>query len=179
MPAISVEMLHISLTSDAVYIVRQLCTTFEWQVALIYLRKKYIKFEVDACIQSSAFRIVSNSTRYTSITPVLKKLHCLPIEQHTVFQTVSSHRFSKVFTPYLSSYSSYWSTRSSQSGGEFLVIPKFYPSVHKSVKQFYNSFTFYALAVWNALPDEICASSYLAFFRKQFKTYLYTKACPP
>ena len=33
--------------------------------------------------------------------------------------------------------------------------------------------------VWNTLPDVIRASPSLASFRKQLKTYLYTKAYPP
>ena len=133
----------------------------------------------------SAARIVSNTSRYTSITPVLKKLHWLPVEQRTVFKTATlvykflHTGFPRYFAPYLSTYSSSYSTRRSQSGGNFLVIPKFYPSVHKSVKQFGNSFAFDAPTVWNALPDEFRASPSLASFRKQFKTYLYTKAYPP
>ena len=87
--------------------------------------------------------------------------------------------FPRYFAPYLSSYSSSYSTRCRQSGSNFLVIPKFSPSVHKSVKQFGNSFAFDAPTVWNALPDEIRASPSLASFRKQLKTYLYTKAYPP
>ena len=89
------------------------------------------------CIQT---RIVSNTSRYTSITPVLKKLHWLPVEQRTVFKTATlvykylHIGFPRYFAPYLSSYSSSYGTRSSQSGGNFLVIPKFCPSVHKSVK---------------------------------------------
>ena len=135
------------------------------------------------CIQNSAARIVSNTSRYTSITPVLKKLHWL--EQRTVFKTATlvykylHTGFPRYFAPYLSSYSSSYSTRCSQSGGNFLVIPKFCPSVHKSVKQFDNSFAFDAPTVWNALPDEIRASPSLASFRKQLKTHLYTKAYPP
>ena len=136
------------------------------------------------CIQNSAGRIVSNTSRYTSITPVLKKLHWLPVEQRTVFKTATlvckflHTGFHGYFAPYISTYSSSYSTRRSQSGGNFLVIPKFYPSVHKSVKQFGNSFAFDAPTVWNALPDEIRASPSLASFRKQLKTYLYTKAYP-
>ena len=38
------------------------------------------------CIQNSAARIVSNTSQYTSTTPVLKKLHSLPVEQRTVFK---------------------------------------------------------------------------------------------
>ena len=137
------------------------------------------------CIQNSVARIVSNTSRYTSITPVLRKLHWLPVEQRTVFKTATlvykylHTGFPRYFAPYLSSYSSSYNTRCSQSGGNFLVIPKFCPSVHKFVKQFGNSFAFDAPTVWNALPDEIRASSSLASFRKQLKTYLYTKSYPP
>ena len=87
--------------------------------------------------------------------------------------------FPRYFAPYLSSYTSSYSTRRSQSGGNFLVIPKFYPSVHKSIKQFGYSFAFDAPTVWNARPEEIRSSPSLASFRKQLKTYLYTKAHPP
>ena len=41
------------------------------------------------CIQNSAARVVSNTSRYTSITPVLKKLHWLPVEQCIVFKTAT------------------------------------------------------------------------------------------
>ena len=83
--------------------------------------------------------------------------------------------FPKYFAPYISSYSRSYSTRHSQSGGKFLVIRKFQPSIHKSVKQLDYSFAFDAPTVWNALPDEIRASP---SFRKQLKTYLYAKAYP-
>ena len=59
------------------------------------------------------------------------------------------------------------------------MIPKFYPSVHKSVKQFGNSFAFDGPTVLNALPDEIRASPYLASYKKQLKTYVYNKSYPP
>ena len=132
------------------------------------------------CIQKSAARIVSNTSRYTSITPVLKKLHWLPVEQSIVLKTATlvyqylHTGFSRYFSPYLSSYSSSYNTRCSQSRNNFLVIPKFYPSIHKSVKQFGNSFAFDAPTVWNALPDEIPASPSVASFRKQLKpTYTF------
>ena len=127
------------------------------------------------CIPNRAARIVSNTSRYASITPVLKKLHWLPVEQCMVYKTATlvykflHTGFPRYFAPYLSSYSSSYSTRRSQSGGNFLVIPKFYTSLHKSVKQFSNSFAFDAPIVWNALPDESHASLSLASFRKQLK----------
>ena len=103
-------------------------------------------------------------------------INWLPVEQRTVFKTATlvykylHTGFPKYFAPYFFFffYSSSYNTRRSQSGGNFLVIPKFG-----------NSFAFDAPTVWNALPDEICASPSLASFRKQLKTYLYTKAYPP
>ena len=41
------------------------------------------------CIQNSAARIVSNTSRYTRIIPVLKKWHWLPVEQRMVFKTAT------------------------------------------------------------------------------------------
>ena len=93
------------------------------------------------CVRNSAARIVSNTSCYTSITPVLKKLHWLPVEQRMLFKTATlvykflHTAFPMYFAPYLSSYTSSYSTRCSQNDGSFLVIPKFYPFVHKSIKQ--------------------------------------------
>ena len=75
-------------------------------------------------------------------------------------------QLNRYFAPYHSSYSSCYSTKHSQSGGNFLVIPKYYPSVHKSFKQFGNNFAFDAPTVWNALADEIHASPLRSLFQK-------------
>ena len=65
------------------------------------------------CIQNSAARIISNTSRYTSIIPVLKKLHLLPVEHCSVSATATLLHtgFPKYFAPYISSYSSSYSTR--------------------------------------------------------------------
>ena len=59
-------------------------------------------------MQNSAARIVTNTSSYTSITPVLKKFHWLPVEQSTVFKTaILVYKFLHTgFSRYLSSYSS-------------------------------------------------------------------------
>ena len=85
------------------------------------------------CIQNSAARIVSNTSRYASETPVLKKLHWVPVEHHSVFKTATlvykflHNGFHKYFDPYLSSFDSSHSTRHSESGGNFLAVPTLYP----------------------------------------------------
>ena len=136
-------------------------------------------------IQNSAARIVTNSSKYTRITPVLKKLHWLPVQFRSEFKLVAQvykfiHTgFPKYFAPYLSTYHPTYNTRRSQSVANFLNVPNFQPTIHKSTKQFGFSFAFDAPTVWNSLPEDIRASPTIATFRKKLKTYLYAKAYPP
>ena len=76
-------------------------------------------------------------------------------------------------------YCTTYNTRRSQSVANFLNVPKFQPTIHKSTTQFGFSFAFDAPTVWNSLPEDIRASPTIASFRKKLKTYLYTKAYPP
>ena len=87
--------------------------------------------------------------------------------------------FPKHFAPHLSTYCIPYITRCSQSVANFLNVPKFQPTIHKSTKQFGFSFAFDAPTVWNSLPEDIHASPTTASFRKKLKTYLYAKAYPP
>ena len=137
------------------------------------------------CIQNCAARIVTNSCKYTRITPVLRKLHWLPIQFCSEFKLATlvykyiHTGFSKYFTSHLSTYRTTYNTRRSQSVANFLNVPKFQPTIHKSTKQFGFSFAFDAPTVWNLLPEDIHASPTIASFRRKLKTYLYTKAYPP
>ena len=136
-------------------------------------------------IQNSAARIVTNSSKYTRITPVLRKLHWLPIQFRSEFKLATLvykfilTGFPKYFAPHLSTYHTTYNTRHSQSVASFLNVPKFQPTIHKSTGQFGFSFDFDAPTVWNSLAKDIRASSTIASFRKKLKTYLYTKAYPP
>ena len=135
-------------------------------------------------IQNSAARIVTNSSKYTRITPVLRKLHWLPVQFRSEFKLATlvykfiHIGFPKYFAPYLSMYHNTYNTRRSQSVANFLNVPKFQPKIHKSTKQFGFSFAFDAPTVWNSLPEDIRASPTIASFRTKLKTYLYTKAYP-
>ena len=123
--------------------------------------------------------------RYTRITPVLRKLHWLPIQFRSEFKLATlvykfiHTGFPKYFAPHLSTYRTTYNTRCSQSVANFLNVPKFQPTIHKSTKQFGFSFAFNAPTVWNSLPEDIRASPTMASFRKKLKTYLYAKAYPP
>ena len=130
-------------------------------------------------IQNSAARIVTNSCKYTRITPVFRKLHWLPIQFCSEFKLATlvykfiHTGFPKYFAPHLSTYRTNYNTRCSQSVANFLNVPKFQPTIHKSTKQFGLSFAFDALTVWNSLPEDIRALPTVASFRKKLKTYLY------
>ena len=136
-------------------------------------------------IQNSAARIVTNSSKYTRITPVLRKLHWLPVQFRSEFKLATlvykfiHTGFPKYFAPYLSTYHTTYNTRCSQSVANFLNVPKFQPTIHKSTKQFGFTFAFDAPTVWNSLPEDIRASPTIASFRKKLKTYIYAKAYPP
>ena len=136
-------------------------------------------------IQNSAARNVTNSSKYTRITPVLRKLHWLPIQFRSEFKICTlvykfiHTGFPKYFAPHLSTYRTTYNSRHSQSVANFLNVPKFQPTIHKSTKQFGFSFAFDAPTVWNSLPEDIGASPTIASFRKMLKTYLYAKAYPP
>ena len=136
-------------------------------------------------IQNSAARIVTNSSKYTRITPVLRKLHWLPVQFRSEFKLATlvykfiHTGFPKYFAPYLSTYHNTYNTRCSQSVANFLNVPKFQPKIHKFTMQFGFSFASDAPTVWNSLPEDIHASPTIASFRTKLKTYLYTKAYPP
>ena len=84
-------------------------------------------------IQNSAARIVTNSSKYTRITPVLRKLHWLPVQFRSEFKLATlvykfiHTGFPKYFAPYLSTYHNTYNTRRSQSVANFLNVPKFQP----------------------------------------------------
>ena len=143
---------------------------------------KYLMYSASKIVQ--LVLLISNTSKYASVTPVLNKLHWLPVEHRSVFKTATlvykflHIGFPKCFAPHISSYSSHYSTRSSQSGCNFLVVPKFPPSNPKSVKHFGYSFAFDAASLWNAFLDEIPVSPSVASFRKQLRTYLYKKVYP-
>ena len=135
------------------------------------------------CIQNRAAKIVSNTSRFACITPVLKKLHWLPVKHHSVFKIATlvykflHTGFPRYFDPYISSYSS-----SVPGTVRVVVMSLLFQSTNPlsiNLSSSLVSFAFDAPTLWNALPDEICASPSLASSIMQLKTYLYTKAYPP
>ena len=81
-------------------------------------------------IQNSAARIVTNSCKYTRITPVIRKLHWFPIQFRSEFKLATlvykfNHTgFPRYFTQHLSTYRTSYNTRRSQSIAKFSQCTK-------------------------------------------------------
>ena len=93
-------------------------------------------------VQNTLARIVTRHTKFSSTTPLLKKLHWLPVRYCSIFKTATivykflhtgnPSYFSKSIILCMSSYD----TRLSKSYNMFLNVPLFSPSVYTSKKQF-------------------------------------------
>ena len=124
------------------------------------------------CIQNTLARIVTNCNKYTRASPILKRLHWLPVKSRCIFKTATLvYKFlhsghPSYFGPLLPTHCGRYSTRYNHPDKRFLEVPQFCPSVHKSKNHFGHSFAFDAPTVWNHLPNEIRSAPTLTCFRK-------------
>ena len=136
-------------------------------------------------VQNTLCRIVTRTSRFTSITPARKSLHWLPIEHRIQFKinllTFKALHF--LSPPYLKSYlepyTSIYNTRRSDPGQHILNTFDHKNKKYSSAKQLHNSFAYSAPYLWNNLPLCVRSSNTLATFRNRLKTYLFSKAYPP
>ena len=135
-------------------------------------------------IQNTLSRIVTNHRKYAHVTPILKKLHWLPVKYRCIFKTATLvYKFlhggsSSYFELFLSLSNCPYSTRHIHPNRQYLTVPPFHSSVFKSVKHFGHSFAFDAPKIWNELPHDVRSATSVASFRKKLKTYLFAKAYP-
>ena len=136
-------------------------------------------------IQNTLARIVTNHGKYAHVTPILQKLHWLPVRYRCIYKTATLvYKFldsgsPSYFEPFLSFSSCPYSTRHSHPDCQYLTVPPFHSSVFKSAKHFVHSFAFDAPKIWNDVPQDVRGATSVASFRKKLKTYLFAKAYPP
>ena len=139
----------------------------------------------EICPVCTLARTVTNHRKYAHVTPILQKLHWLPVKYRCIFKTATLvHKFLRsgspsYFEPFLSFSSCPHSTRQSHPDRQYLTVPPFHSSVFKSAKHFGHSFAFDAPNIWNDLPQDVRSATSVASFRKKLKTYLFAKAYPP
>ena len=128
-------------------------------------------------IQNSLARVITNTSKYQHITPILKKLHWLPIKQRIdyklcllTYNTLTNQQPSYLYNSF--SFPSHSvSTRSSDS----LVLS--IPYVRSSLGK--RAFSVIDPRLWKDLPPDVRNSSSLPIFRSRLKTHLFKIAFPP
>ena len=128
-------------------------------------------------IQNTLARVVTNTSKFEHITPILKKLHWLPIKQRIdyklcllTYKTLQIQQPTYLYNS-LSFPSHSLSTRSSDSS--VLSIPYVRTSLGK------RAFSVIAPRLWNSLPPDTRNSLSVSTFRSKLKTHLFKLAFPP
>ena len=128
-------------------------------------------------VQNSAARIIFQLKKRDHISPLLQKLHWLPINSRIqfkiatlCFKSFTDPRFPKYLSELLTTYKP---TRNLRSLKDDRIISKCNPHLKKYGQR---SFTYAASDIWNALPYSIRHSKNLNIFKSHLKTYLFQKA---
>ena len=125
-------------------------------------------------VQNAAARLISGTKKYASITPILIKLHWLPVIARieykillTVFKSLNN-----LAPEYISELlNQYNPPRALRSANKNLLI------VPKTLNKTYGDRAFYAAApkLWNNLPQAIRDCNSITSFKSNLKTHLFRK----
>jgi hypothetical protein len=163
----------------------------------LYLNLPRTQLDRLQVILNSAARAVCRTPRFTHISPVLKSLHWLKIDQRIHFKILSiTYKALQSRNPsYLHNLLQVQSCTSTRSSASITLTR---PAVSSRLKITNRSFTHQAPVLWNALPKELrqpvihssqpdilysTAPPILALSTSQFhsklKTHLFLKSFPP
>ena len=123
-------------------------------------------------LQNTAARIITRTSRYEHITPVLKELHWIPVNHRVEFKVLMLTY--KALNDQLPSYirdmlQIYHPARSLRSQNTTqLVVPK-----TRTVRYGGRSFSSVAPKLWNALPTSVRNSETVYTFKKRLKTHMF------
>ena len=125
-------------------------------------------------IQNSAARLITRSKKRARITPILKRLHWLPVQSRLIFKILLlTYKCLHSTAPnYLcETLEKYLPPRNLRSAQKDLLRC---PNVHT---QFYGerSFAHAAPSLWNTIPSHLKNSSTVPKFKSSLKTYLFQK----
>ena len=123
-------------------------------------------------IQNAAARVVFNEPKTAHVTPLLIRLHWLPVAARIKFKVLMlAYKTTTGTAPtYLSSLvQSYAPSRSLRSASErCLVVPS-----QRGSKSLSRTFSWTAPSWWNDLPISIRTAESLLIFKKHLKTHLF------
>ncbi|XP_061473928.1 uncharacterized protein LOC133380529 [Rhineura floridana] len=129
-------------------------------------------------VQNAAARLLTRTNRSSHITPVLARLHWLPICFRARFKVLvlTYKALHGVGPQYLMErLSCYEPTRALGSTSKALLrVP-----THREARRVMTrsrAFSVVAPELWNSLPEEVCLAPTLLSFRRQAKTFLFSQA---
>ena len=125
-------------------------------------------------IQNVACRIVCNVKKYDSITPHLKKLHWLKIQERIIYKvaTIMFKCLKGTAPPYLKSLLPVQHSRALRSGN-FTKIPVCRKKTSLALQ---GSFTLVGPQIWNELLVDVRECTHFAMFESKLKTFLFKHA---
>ena len=125
---------------------------------------------------NAADRLIKVANKYDSITPILKELHWLPIEQRIIFKiNLSTFKcLNNLAPPYLKELLSlYRHNRALPSSSDKLRLV----TVPYNLKTCgYRSYSVQAPILWNSLPFHITSADSINSFKSKLETYLFKSA---
>ena len=142
--------------------------------SLLYGIPKYLVCRLQR-VQNTAARIVTLTRKYDSITPIMFKLHWLPVHSRIIFKLLLLvyKALNGKAPSYISSLLSHRKCSRSlrSSGQELLTVP-----LAKLKTYGDRAFSIAAPRQWNNLPLSIRKSPSIAIFKRHLRTYLFKEA---
>ena len=127
-------------------------------------------------IQNYAANVIFRKSKHEQVTPLLIKLHWLPVNKRILFKiaTFAFCFFDGTLPPYLSTcLSVYTLSRTLRSSSNEKTLS----SAKWTLKAFgHRSFSVQAPLVWNSLPPNIRHSCCFSQFKTSLKTFFFTSA---
>jgi len=124
-------------------------------------------------VQNYAARLVMQARKYDHITPILQKLHWLPVHARIQFKILvmtykcQNNAGPKYLSDLLVPYENHWNLRSNHKN--LLTVPRV------KLQMAFRSFAVAAptLTLWNKLPLDVRQSKSIDIFKSKLKTFLY------
>ena len=143
-------------------------------ITLLYGLPKYCIQKLQSVLNAAA-RLLTYTSKYDHITPVLAELHWLPVEKRIIFKILlltykalhsqAPTYISELLVPYKP-------VRTLRSSSALLLKQHKYNLKNYGYRQFQVS----APCLWNSLPKSIKSASSVSCFKSKLKTYLYEQS---
>ena len=133
-------------------------------------------------IQNTLCRIIFHSSRFASVTSLLKDLHWLPVKSRIQFKiglltyNILATGLPTYLRAYINTYSSVRNTRASDPSNFVLDTPFYDRKTHKYFSFLESSFCYCAPRFWNSLPLSVGSASTSRSFKTRLKGYLFDSA---